>query len=216
MKKLFSILAIICSSVLAFAQVPQGINYQAIARNSSGQPITAGPIAVEFKIYNGAPNNGGTLVCTDDHVGVAVNQFGLFTAVIGQGSGSGSFPSVPWSSGNIWLQVSIDPANNISNVVLVSSTQFVSVPYALYAQNAGNGPQGATGPTGAAGVTGPTGEGIQGPTGAQGATGAQGSVGPTGPQGPMGPSGIDGATGPTGNTGLTGYTGATGPQGATG
>lgn len=199
MRKIILLGTYVLFSGLVFSQAPQGINYQAVARNSSGQALTNQTIAVQFKIYDGNPSSGGLLLCTDNHPGVTTNQFGLFTAVIGQGNTC--FTTIPWSSGNKWLQVSIDPANG-SNYTLIGSSQFMSVPYALYATSSASG---ATGPTGSSGAN-----GLNGTTGP---TGPQGNMGPTGP---AGTNGTNGVPGPTGSAGANGTNGATGPTGPTG
>jgi hypothetical protein len=126
----------------------------------------------------------------------------------------------------------MDPAGGSSYTDL-GSTQFLSVPYALYAETSNtpgpqgpqgpagaNGQDGAQGPQGIPGETGPQGPiGLTGAAGATGATGPIGLTGATGPQGPIGLTGATGATGaagPQGPIGLTGATGATGPQGPIG
>lgn len=172
MKKVLLSVLFVSLTVLSFAQAPQGINYQAVARNSSGQSLNGATINVKFEVFDGDPNSGGTLVYAETYPGTSTNPFGLFTRVIGQGTVStGTFSSISWATGNKWLQVSIDPANGTA-FVLIGSSQFMSVPYALYAAN---GPQGATGATGPPGPT-----GTNGTNGSNGATGANGQNGATG------------------------------------
>ena len=234
MKKLTLLLsAIVLSGFSSFAQVPQGINYQAIARNSSGSPIVSSTLSVKFEIFNAAI--GGTSLFVETHSPVSTNVYGLFTLQIGSVNTTG-FSSIPWGTGLAFLEVTVDDGSGPS---VMGRTQMISVPYALFAANGPLGPTGltgATGPTGATGLTGPTGVGTTGATGptstavgptgptgagaagATGATGAASSVpGPTGPTGAgvTGATGANGPTGPTGATG-TGTTGATGVTGATG
>ena len=206
------------SIVLAFlvttvtAQVPQGINYQAVARTSSAVYANQ-HIGVSFSLHQGSAL--GSLVYQETDT-TTTNQFGLFSLVIGHGTATiGTFASINWPTGSKYLEVSIDP-NGGHNYTSMGTTELVSVPFALYAASAGSG-AGITGPTGPAGqngVTGPT-----GPAGVTGQTGATGNAGPTGATGATGAGGgATGATGPTGNTGATGATGASvpGSTGATG
>jgi hypothetical protein len=161
------------------AQTPQEINYQAIARNSTGQALANGThITLRFTIHNNLPN--GTPIFSEIDSAI-VNQFGLVNVQIGSKNNLGG---VSWAGGNKYLQVELDPTGH-NNFTDMGTTQLVSVPYALYAETAGNG--GATGPTGSTGAI--------GVTGATGATGAMGNTGATGPQG------ITGITGPTANVG---------------
>jgi len=202
------------------AQVPQGINYQAVARNTAGAVLQNQHLGVSFAIHDGSANGNIIYQETDT---TTTNQFGLFTLVIGHGTPSlGTFSSISWGTGNKFLEVDYDPAGG-TNYSSMGTTQLVSVPYALYAASAGNG-AGNTGPTGPAGAngsngaTGPQGpSGITGATGADGAQGPQGNPGTQGAVGAAGQDGLNGSTGPTGPTGVGGgATGPTGPQGATG
>lgn len=176
----------------SFAQAPpEGINYQAVARNTAGNALGGVNLDVRFTIHDGSAI--GTAVFTETHVAVPTNIYGLFTLVIGNVS-PGTFSVINWASGTKFLEVEV---NDGSGFVSMGTTQMMSVPYALYSKISGNGPTGATGPAG--------------PTGATGATG------PTGPAGPTGPtSTVPGPTGPTGNTGPAGPTGPPGTNGTNG
>src|ERR1043166_420586 len=145
MKKISAYILFSLLSAIGLAQVPQGINYQAVARTSGGTAIANGTIAVKFEIFDGDPSTTGFLICTDDHTSVPTNQFGLFTLVIGGGAltPANSFATIPWATGNKWLRVSIDPANG-NNFVTIGSSQFMSVPFALYAASSSGGATGAT------------------------------------------------------------------------
>jgi hypothetical protein len=153
---------ILLSAMKLSAQAPQKINYQAIARNSSGAIVAAQAVGIKFTI-----RDGSTIVYEETQT-KTTNQFGLFTAEIGAGAMNasfGPFTSIPWSSGNIFLEVSIDPTGG-SSYVSVSNTQFISVPYALFAASGTQGPQGI--------------QGVQGPQGPQGIQGLQGIAGTNG------------------------------------
>ncbi len=201
------------------AQAPQKINYQAVVRNSSGQPITSGSVKLRFTIHADSATGANVF---QEQQSASPNQFGLVTLGIGAVSNLGL---VTWGSGAKYLQVELDPANG-TNFTSMGISQLLSVPYALFSGNSATGPAGPTGSAGATGnpgVTGPTGGGAAGVTGAQGPTGNNGLTGPTGPTGAglPGPSGVTGAQGPTGNNGSTGLTGptgvgVTGAQGPTG
>ena len=196
------------------AQVPQGVNYQAIARDVAGNPLPNTQISVSFALHDGSAV--GTIVYQEKDV-ATTNSFGLFTLVLGSGTPVlGTFSAINWATGNKYLEVDYDP-NGGSNYLSLGSAQLMSVPYALYAASAGSG-AGVTGATGAAGPIGPTGlQGTAGATGTTGSAGAAGQQGVTGPTGQNGANGTAGATGPTGATGTAGSGGgATGPTGPTG
>ena len=230
MKKALPLLliAFISFTNLLQAQAPQTMNYQAVVRDHSGNPLAFGiNVTVRFTIHDQTAN--GTAVFTEVNTAVT-NQFGLITQKIG---GTSNLSVVNWSNGPKFLQVEIDPAGG-SNFTDMGTSQLLSVPYALYAGNAAagaTGPQGPIGPAGSQGATGPQGAagpqgsaGPQGPTGLNGTNGVQGAQGPQGQQGPAGPTGTAGAqgiaglagtTGPAGPTGA-GVAGPSGPQGNTG
>jgi hypothetical protein len=192
MKKLLLPVLFMLGLHFAFAQAPQKINYQAVARTSAGQVIPNQLIAVRFSIRD-LTATGNVLYRETQNL--TTNQFGLFTAAIGGGTvNAGSMLSINWGSGDKYLQVEIDPAGG-SNYVSMGSDQLLSVPYALFAGNSSSGitgPAGATGPTGLNGATGPTGVGVTGATGPSGLNGATGATGPTGLQGITGPTGAAG------------------------
>ncbi|MBU0765673.1 MAG: hypothetical protein KJ607_12635, partial [Bacteroidetes bacterium] len=112
-----------------------GFKYQAVARNSDGEPMNNHIVGVRISLLEGSPS--GISLYTETH-SLTTNEFGLFTITIGDGSTTGDFSSVNWSGGNIWLQVELD-TNGGSDYQLMGSSQLLSVPYAMYAQNASNG-----------------------------------------------------------------------------
>ena len=196
-----------------FSQAPQGLNYQAVARNSAGDILQNRNISIRFTITN---DNGGPVLYQEIQ-NTITNQFGLVTLNVGKGIPvSGSFTSLNWAVVTPWLQVDLDPAGG-NAYVNMGTSQLLSVPYALFAASGNQGPAGPQGPAGGIGATGPQGPvgetGPQGPIGETGASGPQGPVGETGPPGPKGDTGANGETGPQGPIGETG---ASGPQGPTG
>src|SRR5579862_7144600 len=83
-------------SINLFAQVPQAVNYQAIARDASGNILPNQAVGLRFTImdgYNpGSPEYQETQTAT-------TNQFGLFTVQIGNGTPVfGTFPGINWPS----------------------------------------------------------------------------------------------------------------------
>ena len=139
------------------AQAPQQMNYQAVVRDASGQPLPSGTtVSIKLQIHQGSPS--GAIVYTETQ-SVTTNQFGLISYAIGY---NGNLASVNWGNGAKYLQVLIDETGG-SNFTDMGTTQLLSVPYALYAGNAASG---TAGPTGSQGATGANGlPGIQGANG---------------------------------------------------
>lgn len=117
-----------------FAQSPQKINYQAVARDAAGKPLASKAITLRYSIHDGSPT--GTVVYRETH-NTGTNQFGLFTAPIGDGTVvSGSMAAINWASGDKYLQVEIDP-NGGTTYIDMGTTQLLSVPFALYSAASG-------------------------------------------------------------------------------
>ena len=115
-----------------FAQT--GINYQGAATDADGAKLVNQNISLKTSVLQGGVD--GTTSYSEIH-NTTTDQFGLFNVVIGQGvSISGDFETISWGSDDHFLKVELD-ATGGTNYNLVSTTQMMSVPYALYAKNAG-------------------------------------------------------------------------------
>lgn len=148
MKKIISAVVALALLLLfensAFAQVPQGFNYQAIVRDASGNLMASQSITLKLSIHQGSAS--GTVVYGETHA-LTTNQFGLITATVGQGTVIyGTFSTIAWSTGNYWLQVEFALQGSIVYSDMGTS-QLLSVPFALYAENSGNLPVGTSGQT---------------------------------------------------------------------
>lgn len=190
MKRLFLTAAAALACMAAWAQPAQKFNYQGVARSASGTPMATTSIALRLTIHDGSAT--GTVVYQERQTTVT-NAYGLYNVAVGSGTVlSGTFASIPWGSGDKYMQVEIDPAGG-SSYTNLGANQLLSVPFALNALN-GPGLTGPAGPAGPAGATGPAGPaGPAGPTGATGPAGPAGATGPAGPAGPAGPPGTGGA-----------------------
>ncbi|MBO6794674.1 MAG: tail fiber domain-containing protein [Balneolaceae bacterium] len=121
----------------AYAQVPQGFNFQAVATGADGTPIAEQEISVQIEIVKGTDE--GDIIYTETH-SVTTNVVGLFQLTIGQGTAAegNNFSTVDWGSDNYFVGLGIDETNSGSFVSL-GKTRLLSVPYALLAQDVVNG-----------------------------------------------------------------------------
>lgn len=146
-KTVFTFIAAIVFIVVAnqvFAQVPQGFNYQAVARNAAGTLLQNHMLAVKLSVHQGSA--AGAVVYSERQT-TTTNQFGLFTVTVGQGTLlSGAFNTITWSSGNYWLQVELDVTGGTTYTDMGTS-QLLSVPYSMYSANSGAVPSGTSGQT---------------------------------------------------------------------
>lgn len=131
MRKIY-LFAALLFSLISVAQVPQGISYQAIALNGSGNPVVNSNVGLRLSVLDNSAS--GTVLYTETHV-KTTNAQGLFNTVIGQGTPtSGTFASINWGMNSKFLKVEMDAAGG-TNYLLIGNTQLLSVPYAMYAGN---------------------------------------------------------------------------------
>lgn len=115
-------------------QSAQGINYQAVARNLKGEILANQPIALKLSLFSSS--NTKTEYYTEVH-NVTTSVAGIFSLIVGAGqSPVGDFATVPWSTENIWLEVSIKSKGQAS-FSIISNSKLLAVPYAYHALTAG-------------------------------------------------------------------------------
>ncbi len=126
------ILVLLLSFNFVYAQVPQAFNYQAIARDGSGNPLVSKPIKVKLSILS---ETGGvqSVLYSETH-SITTNAFGLFVLPAGKGTVvTGTFATIAWSDNTKKLLKSeIDPDGN--GYSLVGTSDLQSVPFALSAK----------------------------------------------------------------------------------
>lgn len=199
MNKFYTFIAALVVSVTLWAQAPQKFSYQAVVRGTNNALISNKQIGMKISLLQ--TSETGNTVYEETHTPTS-NANGLVSIAIGGGTKvSGDFATINWSNGPYFVKTETDPAGGTS-YSLTTTSQLLSVPYALFAANSQQGPKGDIG--------------AQGPQGQAGATGAQGPIGLTGPQGTQGLKGDKGDLGAQGPTGLTGAQGLQGQTGATG
>ncbi|MGC4040178.1 MAG: hypothetical protein QM710_05140 [Flavobacterium sp.] len=131
MKKLL-LLSALFISFLAFSQIPQGISYQAIALNGSGNPVASSSVRVKLSILDTSAT--GTVLYAETQL-KTTNAQGLFNLVIGQGTVvSGVFASINWGTNAKYLKVEMDTTGGTA-FTAVGTTQLLTVPYAMAAGN---------------------------------------------------------------------------------
>ena len=116
---------------IANAQVPQGIPYQAVARNGQGQPLASTNVKVRFSILDSTAT--GAAVYVESH-STTTSALGLFSANVGMGTATtGTFSSINWGQNYKFLKVELDTTATGNSYIDLGTQQMMSVPYALYA-----------------------------------------------------------------------------------
>ena len=240
MKNIFLIISIIFCVGILNAQLPDGISFQALAIDASGELVTEEEVYLQVSLLPESPQANPNYL--EQHI-TTTTSLGHIEFIVGRGAAlTGQFGSLDWTRAHfIKIDLSLDQGDTFTTLTI---GELLSVPYALSAEislsgqpgptgSAGaQGPQGPQGVRGPAGPQGPSGDsgpigitgskGIQGPPGPQGPAGPDGPPGPTGAQGPQGPVGIGGQSGAPGAIGIAGpdgedgFPGPTGPQGPPG
>ena len=133
MSHLFKILILLLSlPAVIYAQSPNGINYQLVVRDGSGNVLSSRAVSIRFALRQGSA--AGTVVFAENH-STTSSSLGLVNLVLGNGTAStGSLASVNWSAGPYFLETLIDQ-NGGSTYTSMGAQQLSSVPYALYAKN---------------------------------------------------------------------------------
>ncbi len=132
MKKIYFILSIVFT-IFTYAQAPQGFNYQATIRNSSGALIISQNVNLKFNIMLNSPTS--IPVFSETHL-APTDDLGQVNLIIGSGTATtGNFSTINWGTGNYYLGIEL---NTGSGYIAMGTTQLLSVPYALYANSSGN------------------------------------------------------------------------------
>ncbi len=150
-KVILQITLLFATALQVLAQAPQALNYQGVARNSTGTPLAGQPIGLQITIHDGTPT--GTIVYQEAQ-STTTNSFGLYNVSVGTGTAStGAFNSINWGTGYKYMEVGIDPAGGTS-YTSAGTSELLSVPYALFA--ASSPPNGVTSVAAGAGLAGGT------------------------------------------------------------
>ncbi|HOK74592.1 MAG TPA: hypothetical protein PLS74_05670, partial [Bacteroidales bacterium] len=130
-KNLFFPVFIFLSVLSVTGQVPAGFNYQAIARDVDGNPITDADLLIRIGILtNINPPN----VVYEAEYKVRTNQFGLFQLMVGDPLAkpiTGKFEDINWTVQPLFLRTMVFWNDKWQDM---GSSRLLSVPYAMVAQ----------------------------------------------------------------------------------
>jgi hypothetical protein len=137
MKKItLTFVSLVLVITFIIAQTPQAFKYQAVARNSSGTLITNQLVAFRITVLQGGPS--GTMIYQERQT-YTTNNYGLANLEIGKGTVLyGTFNTINWSLGLMFMKVELDPAGGTTYLVM-GTTELLSVPYSLYSRTSSEG-----------------------------------------------------------------------------
>lgn len=131
MRRIILFISILAMSVLAMAQVPQKMNFQALIHDNDNNLVKNRSVSLTVTVTNISND-----VFYSEQQSVTTNHNGVATMIIGEGKPIiGSFSDIDWSADTYYLQTSIDLGDG--STILDGVSPLLSVPYALYADKAG-------------------------------------------------------------------------------
>ncbi|MGD0342059.1 MAG: hypothetical protein ABSA76_10175, partial [Bacteroidales bacterium] len=136
MKKVIILLVFVAGFISTVAQVPQGFNYQAIARDGSGNIIPNQSLPVKIDIVDALTS--GNLIYEELFSSVTSNQFGLISLIVGTGTPQSggqvmSFSAIDWKSKPLYIRTIIEYPG--TTWTIMGTSQIMSVPYSLVAKD---------------------------------------------------------------------------------
>ena len=124
-----------CFTQAQESQMPKAFSYQAVVRNSQGKVIAKQSVGIKVEILQGSTE--GTVVYAETQTPES-SQTGTVNLLIGTGTVTeGTFANIDWGAATYFLRISMDVQGG-SSYEVVSTTQMLPVPYALYAEKAGS------------------------------------------------------------------------------
>jgi hypothetical protein len=126
---------LLLAGIFVYGQVPQGFNYQAIARDGNNPITTSLPVRITVQ----SEENGGA-IWVELHASVTPDESGLFSLVIGTGerlaeSTVASFSDINWGISPKYIKTEIYSGTWLT----MGASKLWAVPYAMVAKSAFSG-----------------------------------------------------------------------------
>lgn len=138
MKKIFTLsltILLALSTISAQDAPPQAFSFKAMIKDSKGLPVILKTVSLRISILQGDMN--GTLVYSETFRQMT-NLYAQVDLEIGRGTVVfGIFSGIAWGNDNYFLKVEVDVRGG-TNYQVMSVSQLLSVPYALYSGSSTN------------------------------------------------------------------------------
>ena len=132
MRQFIMLVAIIVLSQWAGAQEENGIAYQTIIRDTSGNAISDSQVTIKLSILQSTLTGAEVYAETQQNTTTSTGSVSL---VIGTGEViNGSFDGIDWGNDTFFLKAEVDTEGS-GIFTELGTTQFLSVPYALNASS---------------------------------------------------------------------------------
>jgi len=114
-------------SIACFSQRENGFSYQSILRDNNGTPVANQDLYMEIEITQGT---NGIVVYEESH-NATTNFVGIINLIIGSGTSNDDISDILWNNPPYFMEVYV---NDGSGLQLISSSEILNVPTAMYAK----------------------------------------------------------------------------------
>ncbi|WP_052158304.1 MopE-related protein [Lacinutrix jangbogonensis] len=135
MNKFNLLLVLFLCTATAFAQAPEGVNYQTVVRDVSGNILASQAVGTQFVFHQVTAT--GTVVYSETW-STTTTANGFLNFVLGEGTSTDDFSAIDWSTGPYFLETLMDTSGG-TIYLSIGTSQLMNVPYALHAKTAENG-----------------------------------------------------------------------------
>ena len=122
-----------CFTQAQESQMPKAFSYQAVVRDNAGKVVADKEVGVKIEILKGSAESG--TVVYEETLRPKSAKTGTVNMMIGNGNAT-QFAAIDWGGNAHFLRISLSLDGGEYKVV--STTQMLPVPYALYADKAGS------------------------------------------------------------------------------
>ena len=133
-----------CFTQAQESQMPKAFSYQAVVRDNTGKVVADKQVGVKIEILKGSAESEE--VVYSEMLTPKSTKTGTVNLMIGNGNAT-QFAAIDWGGNAHFLRISLS-LDGGQNYKVVSTTQMLPVPYALYAEKAGSVVNGGTGGNG--------------------------------------------------------------------
>ncbi|MBD8490977.1 hypothetical protein IFO69_19650 [Echinicola sp. CAU 1574] len=134
MKNIYVLLVLLSISLNVLAQAPQKMSYQAVIRDTNHELVRDATIGLQISILKGSAS--GSIIYSETYTS-NTNTNGLVSLEVGTGEvKQGIFSEIDWGNGSYFIKTETDPSGG-TDYSISGTSQLLSVPFALYAENAG-------------------------------------------------------------------------------
>ena len=130
-----------CFTQAQESQMPKAFSYQAVVRDNAGKVVADKEVGVKIEILKGSAESG--TVVYEETLRPKSTMTGTVNMMIGNGN-TEQFAAIDWGGNAHFLRISLS-LDGSDNYKVVSTTQMLPVPYALYAEKAGSVVNGGSG-----------------------------------------------------------------------